>query len=100
MVTSAPNTTKLPPSPPTQNRINTTTACAITSCGNPSRIPAACVNLAPVKRIESSRSRGTPSICELEVSSCGMLASALARGEGCMVCRRLGAAMCVVVVES
>lgn len=54
----------------------------MTSCGKRSNMPAACVRRAPAKRIEVSRSRGTPSSCEPDVSSCATVASGLASGDG------------------
>jgi hypothetical protein len=82
--TSAPNSARLPPSGPVKKRMKMTIACAATSCGSLSRTPAACVSLAPAKRIESSRSRGMPSSCEPDVSSWATVANGFFRGENCI----------------
>jgi hypothetical protein len=87
MVTSAPNSTKLPPSGPSQNRMKTTMACAITSCGRRRSIPAAWVRLAPAKRTESSRSADMPSSSDPEVSRWATVANELVKGEGCVIAR-------------
>jgi hypothetical protein len=52
-------------------------------------MPAACVRRAPAKLIELSRVGGMPSSCELDVSSCAIVASGFARGEvvGCIATR-------------
>jgi hypothetical protein len=82
IVTSAPNSTKLPPSGPSQNRMKTTIACAITSWGRHKSIPAAWVRLAPAKRTESSRSDGMPSRYDPELSRWATVANRFVRGEG------------------
>jgi hypothetical protein len=48
-------------------------------------MPAAWVSRAPANRMLSSRSRGTPSRRELDVSNCAIVASGFAYGERSMV---------------
>ena len=60
-ITFAPSSIRLHPSGPTIDRVNRTIACATTFCGNRNSNPADCVNQAPAKKMELSRSFGTPS---------------------------------------
>jgi hypothetical protein len=69
---------KLPPSGPIQNLVNITMACAMVSCERRRRIPAICVNLAPRKIADASKSAGTPSSWELDEDNCSGLASGFA----------------------
>jgi hypothetical protein len=48
-------------------------------------MPAACVSRAPANRMLSSRSRGTPSRRELDISNCAIVASGFAYEERSMI---------------
>ena len=82
--TSALYSAKLPPSGPTQNLEKIIIACAMTSWGSRSKMPAAWVRRTPAKRTESSKSAGTPSRRELDVSSWPTVANGFAKGDGCI----------------
>lgn len=82
MCTFASHSKRLVPSAPDQNRDSMTIECAMISWGRRSRIPVAWSSLVVSYRIESSRSLGTPSSCDADVSKSAGLASGLTRCEG------------------